>query len=392
MKKSLLIIAVLIISLFNNTAFSQIIVNSTDYRLPVGEDMGSIRGESVSLAVPTFGENVTWDYRTSIGLGTNYSVNFNAYDNNPNFPNASAMYYYTPSLGSIEINDSRQYLTLNESGLFDSGFETEAGVYSLTALTGGPNDNLTMLNSFNYFTNYKLVEFPLTYGKTWTANKRAVTSFTLFLPAFGQNNTPGELVQLENSTREVVGYGTLRVAAMDGVPALLVKNTVTTIDSVYLGGAPAPPSLMNAFQLTQGQTSTNISYKFYVSDSVSAFSAAALSLYTDQSNEAISYFEYCDEEYKGFILSVENDAKSSINLYPNPATNNEINVSFNKVSNNNWSVNLMNISGQIIEKTNVNTIGDVNHRFDLNNLAKGVYLVVVYDENGKHKFSKEFVK
>ncbi|GEM_PF-3705732 len=394
MKKSLQIItALFLICLFNNgIAFSQIVVKSTDYRLPVGSDVGSIRGESVSLPIPNVGEDVTWDYRTTIGLGTNYPLNFNAYDNNPNFPGSTAMFNYTPSLGTIELKESRGYFTYNDNGLYDSGFETEAGVYSLTSVSGGPNDNLTMLNSFNYNTDYKLIDFPLTYGKSWTSNKRAVTPFTLFLQLFQVNNTPGELVQSETITNEVVGYGTLRVAEMDGVPALLVKNTYTSIDSVYLGGAPAPTSLLNAFGITQGQITISTVYNFYVSDSVSAFSAAALTLYADEFNEVVNYFEYCDEEYKGFKLSVENDVKSAINLYPNPATNNEINVTFNKVSNTNWTVNLMNISGQIVEKSDINTTGDINHKFDLNNLAKGVYLVVVYDENGKHKFSKEFIK
>lgn len=393
MKKSLQIILTLfLLCIFSNDiVFSQIVIKSSDIRLPIGSDEGNIRAESVTLPIPIAGEDIEWDYRKSIGLGINYIINYNAYDNNPNFPGATAMYSYNPNLGSIEIKESKQYFTYNESGFYDSGFETQAEVYSISQFTGGPNDNITMLNSFNYFSNYKIIDFPLTFGKTWQSTKRGVTKFTLNIPAFFVINSPGELVQTMNSTYEVVGHGTLRVAAMDGVPALLLKTTTIEQDSVYLNGAPAPSSLLNAFEIVQGQKRTSYTYKFYVSDSVSAFSSPALSLYATPENDNINYFEYCDEEYKGFILSVEDD-KKEFSLYPNPATNNEINVTFNKANNSNWTINLMNISGQIIEKADINVNGDINHKFDLNNLAKGVYLVVVYDENGKHKFSKEFIK
>jgi hypothetical protein len=58
---------------------------------------------------------------------------------------------------------------------------------------------------------------------------------------------------------------------------LQIKVTETEIDSVFLGGQPAPPTLLDAFGVTQGETQNLTFYVFYKPD----FGDFVLSIRTD---------------------------------------------------------------------------------------------------------------
>ncbi|MDV7400435.1 hypothetical protein RZS08_53970, partial [Arthrospira platensis SPKY1] len=92
-------------------------------------------------------------------------------------------------------------------------------------------------------------------------------NFNLTVSSFGLNNSPGQFVQYLEKKDSVVGSGDLIIPTLNGAsipyPILLVKSQTNVIDSVFLGGAPAPAALLMAFGLTQGSSYTDNYYYFY---------------------------------------------------------------------------------------------------------------------------------
>jgi hypothetical protein len=78
-------------------------------------------------------------------------------------------------------------------------------------------------------------------------------------------------------------------------------------------------------------------------------------------------------------------AELSFNVYPNPASGNELNVQLDNASSAN-SLSLKNVLGQTIMTTTVSTI---LNRIDLSNISNGVYFVEL--TNGHHTSVKEVV-
>lgn len=369
--------------------FAQPTINSSDYTIPKASNRANIKYASgLSLALPQEGENINWNFTNDITEAQDISYSFEEYDNNPNFPDATAQSTYDAGLGSFVLESSRTYYKQDETGYFDLGFETLEAEFSLTATTFGPNDKLSIPNSFNYNQTSKILDFPLTYGKSWEYNKREITPFSLTVAAFLLDNTPGEVVQNRSYTNSVVGWGSLTIGEYKNVPALLVKTTMTAVDSFYLGGAPAPAALLTAFQLTQGRTTGSTSYNYYISDGKTAFNASAALLTKFSTGQNIVRAEYNTQMYDDG-MSVENE--KLMNLFPNPA-NNSISFEINKESNNNWTMTLMNINGQTIENRIINNSGLVIENINLENLTNGMYLTIIKDETGKIVTSKEFIK
>lgn len=384
---------ILSFSIFCVTSLSllaQPTIISTDFTIPKENNRANIKyAGSLNLTLPQEGENVTWNFKESITEVQDITYSFEDYDNNPNFPDATAQFTFNAGFGSFTLEGSRTYYKQDENGYYDLGFETMATEFSLTATTFGPNDKLVIKNSFNYTPNSKILDFPLTYGKNWDYSKRETTPFNLTVGVFQLNNTPGEVVQNRTYTNKVVGYGTLTIGEYKQVPALLLKTTMTSVDSVYLAGIPAPTALLNQFQLTQGRTSTTTSYNYYISDGKTAFNASAALLTKFASGDNIVSVEYNTQMYDDG-MSVENE--KVMVLYPNPAESNKITLELNKESNSNWNMTLMNINGQTIENRSIINNGLVIENINLENLSNGMYLTIIKDENGKIVTSKEFIK
>lgn len=79
----------------------------------------------------------------------------------------------------------------------------------------------------------------------------------------------------------------------------------------------------------------------------------------------------------------ENELQNTFNIYPNPAsTYLQINTNFQ--SNNN-TVEIFNQTGQIVARENINAS---NSSIDISNLAAGIYIISLVDNNGNSKRKK----
>lgn len=219
---------------------------------------------------PNAGPDQVWDY-SHLVADTFFVTNFISAENDVDFP--GALNFYERNL-VFQVFDlpSQQYDAMDDEGWFDLGRDMADITYPISFITGGANDKLRFVgNRTLYDGRHDVVKFPVTYGDKWTQSRREVVPFELTVAAFGLNAVPGVNVRISTQTREIVGYGTLIIPRIDGSPSepmdvLLFDIQRTFVDSVYLGGAPAPQVLMDVFGLSQGQISSDHSMLFYRAD------------------------------------------------------------------------------------------------------------------------------
>lgn len=219
---------------------------------------------------PAAGPDQTWDYSDLISSEV-FVTNYFSAENDDDFPGAFNFYERNLVFQVFDL-PSNQYDGMDENGWFDLGRDMADVTYPITLITGGPNDRLRFVGNRTLFDGrLDNILFPATYGDSWTQSRREVSPFELTVAAFGLNAVPGVNVRIASHTREIIAYGKLIMPGTDGSPSepidvLLFDVKRSYADSVYLGGAPAPQALMDAFGLSQGQSSSDQALVFYRTD------------------------------------------------------------------------------------------------------------------------------
>jgi hypothetical protein len=235
--------------------YAQLVIPAGCYAFnPFPDTLQGASFPGAGFQLTTGGANRSWDY-SGVQVGQSFYNIWSPPDNYTNFPNASAMLNYSPSLGPLTIMCSRANYLNDAGGIFYMGFESAANAYPLAAISGGATDELNILNTHKDFgKNYPIVEFPMEYTNSWRTNQIGLTNFTLTVAAFGLNAAPGQIRHYLNIFDTVMGWGTLTVRpnGMTNAPALLVKQKYVRTVSVMLGCAQAPEPLLAAFGISQG--------------------------------------------------------------------------------------------------------------------------------------------
>lgn len=163
----------------------------------------------------------------------------------------------------IDIAPGVSYETNLMVSIDNSGIKTVGERLARQAFQVGSNfsDSIVVLaQDVTYATPQIRMPYPATMGTKWNATTTAAYDLSItFNPLY--NNTPGQRKTIITSTHEVVGHGVMNVKRTDGKPAgmrrvLMVKNTVTTVDSFFINGNPAPPQLLAQAGIQQGETNT----------------------------------------------------------------------------------------------------------------------------------------
>ncbi len=268
MKKTNLLFCFIAFSLtFAAPGFSQITITLESFPRMESFVDSIVRSVPGTLPLPSEGPDQLWDYSGLVADELLLNEYMSA-AGDPLFPDALNYQNLTFYFQQFEIQ-ADEYDGLDEVGFHRQGRNFTEVAYSITSITGGPNDLLRFLGGPDYFDgrmNY--LEFPVTYQSQWTENYSEKFNFELTVAAFGLNNAPGNLTRYFTQDREVVGYGQLVIPHFDGtagepMDVLLIKANRQAIDSVYLFGEPAPAILMNAFGLVQGQMASDEFYVFY---------------------------------------------------------------------------------------------------------------------------------
>lgn len=357
---------------------AQVTISSSNYLHQA--DYNEMRNiDTVGIAVPDHGTNMEYDYTNLKGDST-VTIPFPAASDSK-FPSANRFSYGLASFGGIPVK-SKYYSEMNSSGVLRLGSYVIPISAGIGSLTGNPSDTLTFPGSYSVFPNpiFRL-KFPMTYGDTWTSSGTFSTDFALTVQSFGLNNTPGKNIEHVTVLDSVVGWGTLRIPYGGGssqpYDVLLVKNHETVQDSFFLGGSPAPPALLSAFGLQQGQMSSVNRYWFITPDHDGPI--LELKMSSDWSSAFESY--YPDNDITTGILN--NMTNNAFNVYPNPVNIDKIQMNLNKDSKGLWNITLTNSIGQTVKTVAINGQGQMNVQIALDeNVYNGIYLMTVVDENG----------
>jgi hypothetical protein len=347
---------------------------------------------AAGVFIPAPGDNRSWDYSNLTKDDANNSAisympaSFSAYPNAlRQFNNSFVLAGIPIAQTNMEGNDENSYHGLG------THFERQA--FSLLSLTGNTTDSLIIVKQNVHEPHQIWQKYPVTYLSSWKSHSISRTDFQLSITAFGLDHTPGQFVQHTFEKREVVGWGKVRIPTASGpsqyIKALLEKLTVLKIDSVYLGGAPAPAALLAAFGVTQGETSNSYyQYRFYRK----GIDAYLINFFMDASFTNIIGLNYdtkylnlnCDNDNNIIASSSESEinlADVTVKVFPNPSPNEfTLNVSGKYAANT--SVNVFDLSGKQVQKFE-RVSGQLKFGKEL---KAGIYMVQVTQNNQKKTF------
>ena len=248
---------------------AQVTIDREDFPLQAGSiDTFYISNLDNPVDFPTLGADQVWDYSILEGIQEEIRVNTDV-TGNTDYPGAINS-YPTTFLFQIFLINVIGYEAINDDFYFEVGHTQLESAYSITPFTAGPNDTLRFVNEqIQYEGQINRLEFPVAFQNQWTSSQKDYFPFELTVAGFGLNNAPGRQSREETQIRQVAGYGDLIIPDRDGNPStplqvLLLKVDVTRVDSTFLQGQPAPPSLMAAFGLEQGMVTERTFYVFYM--------------------------------------------------------------------------------------------------------------------------------
>ena len=369
MKSIKLIVCAIILSSVQ-LVYSQVVINKVDFPLLNGyvSDWNTAYPEEITMHAT--GENQTWDI-SNLQIEEQYSTEYFDANNDEYYTEANYYVNFNYILDQFIIN-SIDFYKVDDNGYTKEGRRIEEVTYPITQLTGGPNDNLKIIGGNSPFIGRgDLIQFPAELNKSWTQSFIIPTNFELTVEAFGLNGTPGLFMQTHNQTRTVVGSGKLTLPNKNGgvmtIDALLIRYNGTSIDSVFLGGQPAPPTLMSAFNLEQGASVSVEQYVFYSPGY--GFSIAAY----DLTEKYITY-----QSISGPTSSVESNALNQLSVYPNPVKSGSIlNIIDSKVNLSNLV--LVDQTGKVVLENQM--MGNTNLSIP-STITAGAYLLNSYDSKG----------
>ncbi|HXL55296.1 MAG TPA: hypothetical protein VN958_03500, partial [Chitinophagaceae bacterium] len=285
--------------------------------------------DAAGVAIPTQGANQKWDYSNLTKNDANSNAVSYVPASYPAYPTALRQFNnFFPLAGipiaqtNIEGNDENSYHGLG------THFDRQA--FSLQLLTGSATDSLIIVRQNVHEPHQIWEKYPVTYLTSFMSHSISVTNFQLSIAAFGLDHVPGQFVQHTYDKREVVGWGKVRIPTASGpsdyIRALLQKLTVLKVDSVYLGGAPAPAALLAAFGVTQGETTNSYyQYRFYHRGT----DAYLINFFMDATFANITGLNY-DTKYVNCdnLIAVSSESEAnlaasdiSIRAFPNPSPN-----------------------------------------------------------------------
>ncbi len=309
------------------------------------------------IAIPVEGTNVDYDY-SNLPLPIKVDTTIFSPATRENFDTYTRFSLGGSNLGDIRV-ESEYYTEVTTDGIAETGSFLLSQSSDITAITGSPGDELEFPGSTNIFeTPAPIIAFPATYESNWSSTIEFRTDFLLTVASFGLTNTPGFSKQYVSINSDVVGWGKLTLAiAGNNVmkDVLLVKRTELLIDSVFLGGAPAPEPLLDAFQIEQGDTTILNSYEFFAEGHEEP--VFWINMSDDFSSVRSSRYDVSFATIVG-IEDLAAKGNSSLSLYPNPSTTGSTVFIKGGIAGNNVIVRVYSEEGVLVHEGTVqNTKG-----------------------------------
>ncbi|MEX0813359.1 MAG: T9SS type A sorting domain-containing protein [Chitinophagales bacterium] len=362
-------------------AFGQVTITQDNFPRPIVFIDTFYSVSSPQNPLPSEGANQQWDY-SNFPLTDMFGSEYFDASADVNFPNAHHKQELNISFQGFPL-EGFQYFKFEANGWGLIGKHTNAVEYSLQAVSS-PNDTLYFPENIDVYTGeVNSLEFPATYQTNWSGTRYETTPFALTVSSFGLQNDPGERIRSISDNRDVVGYGKLIIPDDNGDPSseldvLLIKSVQTVVDSYFLMGSPAPQQLLDAFQLTQGASSTSSAYLFYMPD----YGKPIMRLGVNGMGTGISSVGFRPDAARTKTTSLsELSFDNSLDIYPNPVNAGQsIMINFNTLVEN-AEISLMDIAGRKVHHDNINLAMEFT-KFNVPDLSPGVYILNVSAQNG----------
>jgi len=266
------------------------------------------------------------------------------------------------------------------NGIVQHGESIERQAISLKGLSGGMNDSLVFMKQDIMFTGESFeIKYPATMSSMWVAAPKFNTDFSLTIAAYGLNKAPGQRRSMRGDNYSVVGWGKMKVKNKNGmateyIDVLQVKLERTITDSFYINGSPAPPALLMAFGLTQGQVARTYEMLFL---RVGEYRPLVKIAYTNSTYTKITYAEV-HKQRLGALSGIGNIASTSLDVYPNPVTGHSFSIKGDNLYGKKLIFTLCNTMGQVVTTAEVPTNGIVNLS---ETIPSGIYHLQLNDGN-----------
>ena len=272
----------------------------------------------------------------------------------------------------------------NPNGVDEVGIYVYAQAYGLQTYTGASTDSLKFpAQAILFDSPRRFLKFPATAGTAWSWSSRRVVDFNLTVGSAGLNNTPGQHIFTVSGSDEIAGWGQMRVNTLNGASAyynvLIKKNMQQTVDSMFLGGQPAPAMLLSAFGMTQGQVSAVRNRYVVFREGYSTPLALINYANSTFSTPTSIFFDADNHQYTGVD---ESEIVSGLILYPNPVSGGVLNV----VMLGQWAgtVNyeIVDLQGRLVKSGSANNFGGPM-AIATDGLTTGNYLLKLIGHDGQ---------
>ncbi len=275
------------------------------------------------------------------------------------------------------------YEAIDDNGWYLTGMTSRDTAYSISDITGGANDSLgfsAMEQIYDGRLNY--IKFPMTYESFWNEERTEYMDLWLNFAAVGLNHAKGNRKRAVSQTREIIGYGKIRIPDDLNMPSdlfdvLLMDVQITYVDSFFLNGAPASETLLGGLGVSQGMKTTLHSYIYYTA----GFASPVLSISLNENNEAIGWtYRYRAPEFAAVSDMDANLVQSS----PNPVkAGAEITISSLNAGDLE-GISILDIQGKSVY--NYTTLPSSNSDFNLlipGSLDAGIYFISITGKNNQ---------
>ncbi len=361
-----------------SVAMGQITLTQDNFLRPDSFRDTSYRAPAAEVPVPQIGENQSWDY--SGVTYTHFSERIFFASTNPAYPNATSAEKSSLLFNQEFEVDIIRALGNSADGFYYYGETFVDTTHSLGATTGNPNDNIRFVGGPQPYQGDALqtLRYSVTYGSMWNNAYVQETPYILSVAGFGINQVPGTFHYSTTESREVVGWGKLKLAAAEAgrtesYDALLVRLVRSATDSFFLGGMPAPTPLLDAFALQQGQVRVDTLMVFY------GLSDIGVPLVNYKLSDSVVYFRpVMGNLTSGSPVAVQLSAEVSPTLVSAGA---EVRVRLEQELPLGSSIFLVGRDGRsYLEQQVVGRVSTLNLPVEL---STGAYYLVIADETGR---------
>lgn len=336
----------------------------------------------------SLGANANYNYGNLSDLSITTTVHSDASDSINGYP--SGMNDFRP-ISMISVLQTplgaNEFYKVDANGVSTVAVHVQGANDNIGAITGNSSDQVEIpAQRITLNSAWRALDFPTSFNSAaWTDTARRRTLFNLTFTAQNLIAVPGSFDVIFINNREVVGYGQLTIPDENGVPmapveVLMIRENLTVIDSVYLGGAPAPPTLMGFFGLTQGDRVNSQRYLFYAPGT----SLPVMSYSFDsQGNVMGGGYRPGQARLAQKYLGQSDFSLSNSELYPNPLNEGEA-LHVKLPEGQNWaSYKILSITGQLIAEANLAPSQNESPIAESAELGAGLYLLQFFSDDDK---------